>query len=173
MFSVTLPSVVGRARGAAPAATRAALAGTRVLLVDNDPQALAALARLLGGWGCEVVTAVDDASAAGGAARRATRRCGCSTTTSTTATPAPRWPRAWASASARARRVILSADTGEAVRRAVHEAGLPLLAKPMKPLALKSVLDRLLAAREVQSAAAAQPAEFSTPRRQSRGGRGH
>ena len=43
--------------------------------------------------------------------------------------------------------VILSADQGEAVRRAVHEAGLSLLLKPVKPLALKSVLDRLLAAR--------------------------
>ena len=46
--------------------------------------------------------------------------------------------------------VILSADPGETVRRAVHEAGLPLLIKPVKPLALKSVLDRLLAARSVQ-----------------------
>jgi CheY-like chemotaxis protein len=46
--------------------------------------------------------------------------------------------------------VILSADAGETVRRAVHEAGLPLLIKPLKPLALKSVLDRLLAARGVQ-----------------------
>jgi len=31
--------------------------------------------------------------------------------------------------------------------------------KPLKPLALKSVLDRLLAAREVQSAEAPQPAD--------------
>ncbi len=46
--------------------------------------------------------------------------------------------------------VILSADPGEGVRRAVHEAGLPLLLKPLKPLALKSVLDRVLAARRVR-----------------------
>ena len=45
--------------------------------------------------------------------------------------------------------VILSADAGADVRSAVHEAGLPLLMKPLKPLALKSVLDRLLAARTV------------------------
>ena len=43
--------------------------------------------------------------------------------------------------------MILSADQGEPVRRAVHEAGLSLLLKPLKPLALKSVMDRLLAAR--------------------------
>ena len=41
---------------------------------------------------------------------------------------------------------------GEAVRRAVQEAGLPLLFKPLKPLALKSVLDRLLAASRVRPA---------------------
>jgi len=45
--------------------------------------------------------------------------------------------------------VILSADAGADVRAAVQEAGLPLLMKPLKPLALKSVLDRLLAARAV------------------------
>ncbi|HUH91086.1 MAG TPA: hypothetical protein VLZ76_10590, partial [Lysobacter sp.] len=48
--------------------------------------------------------------------------------------------------------LILSADTGQAVRRAVMEAGHSLLAKPLKPLALKSVLDRLLAASEVRHA---------------------
>jgi hypothetical protein len=31
----------------------------------------------------------------------------------------------------------------------VHEAGLPLLMKPLKPLALKSVLDRALASRAI------------------------
>ena len=45
--------------------------------------------------------------------------------------------------------VILSADASADVRAAVQEAGLPLLMKPLKPLALKSVLDRLLAARAV------------------------
>ena len=38
-------------------------------------------------------------------------------------------------------------DLAEHVRRGVREADLSLLAKPVRPLALKSVLDRLLAAR--------------------------
>ncbi len=42
--------------------------------------------------------------------------------------------------------LILSADQTGAVRSAVQEAGLSLLAKPLRPLALKSMLDRLLAA---------------------------
>ena len=46
--------------------------------------------------------------------------------------------------------VILSADASEAVRRDVQAAGFTLLRKPLKPLALKSVLDRLLASRELQ-----------------------
>ena len=42
--------------------------------------------------------------------------------------------------------LILSADAGEDTRAAVQEAGLALLPKPVRPLALKSVLDRMLAA---------------------------
>ena len=51
--------------------------------------------------------------------------------------------------------LILSADQTGAVRVAAQEAGLPLLVKPLRPLALKSVLDRMLAAR------AARPVERS------------
>ncbi|MBN8225735.1 MAG: LLM class flavin-dependent oxidoreductase [Xanthomonadales bacterium] len=42
--------------------------------------------------------------------------------------------------------LILSADAGEATRAAAQEAELALLPKPVRPLALKSVLDRMLAA---------------------------
>jgi PAS domain S-box-containing protein len=158
IFSVALPSAVATRSEPTSIVPRRGLTGMRVLLVDNDPLALAALARILGGWGCEVVTACDDASArnalldddaalwlfdyhldagdTGAAlASRLAERFGAHPT------------------------VILSADTGEIVRRAVHEAGLPLLSKPLKPLALKSVLDRLLAARELQSADALQPVD--------------
>ena len=75
---------------------------------------------------------------------------GCSITTSTSDTGVALHERL-SRITAPGRRVILSADHTEAVRRAVHEAGLPLLMKPLKPLALKSVLDRMLAARVVQT----------------------
>ena len=45
--------------------------------------------------------------------------------------------------------LILSADQTGAVRVAAQDAGLPLLMKPLRPLALKSVLDRVLAARSI------------------------
>jgi|GEM_PF-5412134 len=48
--------------------------------------------------------------------------------------------------------VVISADHGEAVRAAVATAGVPLLMKPLKPLALKSLMARLLAARAAGAA---------------------
>ncbi|MFC3815647.1 PAS-domain containing protein [Lysobacter sp. GCM10012299] len=123
-------------------------AALRVLVVDNDPQAMSALAAVLQGWGFDVVTArngveaeaalqrgpaslwlfdyhLDDGDTGVALAERLELQFGARPT------------------------LILSADRGDVVRRAVEEAGLSLLAKPVKPLALKSVLDRALAAREV------------------------
>ena len=160
VFSVTLVSVAPARRAPAPMPARRGLAGTRVLLVDNDPQALAALARVLEGWGCDVATAVDDASA-----HAALRGEGAALWLfdyhldhgDTGAALAGRLGDRFGARPA----VILSADTSETVRRAVHEAGLPLLGKPLKPLALKSVLDRLLAAHAMQSADALRPADVT------------
>jgi CheY-like chemotaxis protein/anti-sigma regulatory factor (Ser/Thr protein kinase) len=121
----------------------------RVLLVDNDPLAMDALALVLQRWGFDVVTALD-----GVEAEAALHRA-----------PAALWlfdyhlddgdtgvllAQRLATQFGARPTLILSADRGEEVRRAVHEAGLSLLAKPVKPLALKSVLDRALAARELE-----------------------
>jgi PAS domain S-box-containing protein len=147
VFALTLPQ--------APTATissalsRSGLAGTRVLVVDNETPARNGLRQLLEGMGCLVQDAAD-----GVGADNAMRD-----------SPAELWlfdyhldagdtgvavyERLSASHGARPA-VILSADAGPQVRAAVHEAGLSLLMKPLKPLALKSVLDRLLAARAVR-----------------------
>lgn len=149
VFSLRVPYVASPAAAAAGPAARPpgrGYAGLRVLLLDNDPAALAALRELLAGWGCAVL-AVADGVAAVDALRDA---------------PADLWlldfhlddgdtgtalyGRLCAACGARPA-VILSADHGEQVRRAVADAGLPLLSKPVKPLALKSVIDRALAAR--------------------------
>ncbi|MCF7223123.1 hybrid sensor histidine kinase/response regulator [Marilutibacter chinensis] len=147
VFSVRVMRVAGPANaGGAVVADGAGRAGLEVLVVDNDPQALAALSKVLDGWGYRVCAAGDGETAA--------------------AMLRSRTPSLWLfdyhlddgdTGVALAERLgqrfgtrptlILSADGGGEVRRAVHEAGLPLIAKPIKPLALKSVLDRLLAAR--------------------------
>ena len=124
------------------------LAGLRVLLVDNEPQALDALASVLRGWGCEVRAVADGDEAHAALSRE----------------PADLWVFDYHldhgdDGVAVNQRLsvefpgvpclILSADQTGAVRSAAQEAGLPLLMKPLRPLALKSVLDRMLAAQGV------------------------
>jgi len=130
---------------AAGAGARRGLTGQRILLVDNDADALAALAQLLAGWGCEVATAADGDGAAAALAQH----------------PADLWLFDYhldrgdtgVALAARLRGrygpapcLILSADASQATHEAVQEAELSLLPKPVRPLALKSVLDRMLAA---------------------------
>ena len=129
-------------------ASQRGVVGLRVLIVDNEPQALDALASVLRAWGCEVVAVGDGEAAAAALA----------------ASPCALWIFDYHlddgddGVALHARLVerhgsvpclILSADQTGAVRIAAQEAGLPLLMKPLRPLALKSVLDRVLAARVV------------------------
>ena len=149
VFALTLPGCPLPTARTPSVSARGGLSGTRVLVVDNETPARLGLRQLLEGMGCLVQDAADGAGA--DAAMRDA--------------PAELWlfdyhlddgdtgvavhGRLSADHGARPA-VILSADAGPQVRAAVHEAGLPLLMKPLKPLALKSVLDRLLAARMVR-----------------------
>ncbi|WP_440976957.1 PAS-domain containing protein [Pseudoxanthomonas winnipegensis] len=142
------------ARLPAPRAARAAvrgqgalpLAGLRVLAVDNDEAALAALAALLQGWGCEVATAADEAQARAALAHASAALWLFDYHLDRGDTGVALHARLSEAFGARPC-VLLSADASGAVRDAARAADLPLLAKPLRPLALKSVLDRLLAAR--------------------------
>ncbi|MGN6225424.1 hybrid sensor histidine kinase/response regulator [Pseudoxanthomonas sp.] len=141
------------ARIAAPAiahpfigGSRSGLAGLRILAVDNDPIALDALRQTLAGWGCEVACAADGAGAEWQLARGPADAWLFDFHLDAGDTGVALWQRLSARFGARPC-LLLSADQTEAVRRAMREADLSLLAKPVRPLALKSVLDRLLAAR--------------------------
>ncbi|MGY0503943.1 hybrid sensor histidine kinase/response regulator [Luteimonas sp. e5] len=141
-------------RAAAVPATRrhaGQLAGLRMLLVDNDPAALEALASVLRGWGCAV------AACHGGADAEAALR----------EAPADLWLldyhlddgddgialyRRLCERFGTRPALLLSADQTGEVRLAAQDAGLPLLAKPLRPLALKSMLDRVLAAHRATQA---------------------
>ncbi|MDG2516235.1 hybrid sensor histidine kinase/response regulator [Lysobacter soli] len=146
VFSVRVP--LAPRPTAAPHATAHDGGPLRVLLVDNDPLAMDALAGVLQRWGYEVVCAVDGVEAEV-ALRTAPAALWLFDYHLDEGDTGVRLARRLADAFGARPTLILSADRGEEVRRAVHEAGLSLLAKPVKPLALKSMLDRALAAREV------------------------
>lgn len=147
VFSLMLAGIEPAPGESASTGSSAGLDGSRVLVVDNDPQSLAALRRTLESWHCRVDAVAHGIQAetliATGARhalwlfdyhlddgdtgvalwlRLVERFDGCPT-------------------------LILSADGSGEVRRVALEHGLGLLPKPVKALALKSMLRRLLAAR--------------------------
>ena len=146
-FSLRLPSAPPAPRAEGQTAARAGLAGIRILIVDNDPSALSSLRGLLEGWGCEVDAAAD------GAGAEALMQ----------AQPAALWlfdyhlddgdtgiavQQRLAQRFGARPTLILSADDSGEVRRSALEHGLSLLQKPVRPLALKSTLDRLRTMRQ-------------------------
>jgi PAS domain S-box-containing protein len=155
-FAIEVPCARAQARVPLPQAdARVRLPGTHVLILDNEPVALSALQHLLIGWGCRVSAARNHAEA------REVLACEAADVwlfdyhldeDDTGPAVCARLGEEFGARPA----VILSADHTPEVRRAVHEAGLPLLMKPLKPLALKSVLDRVLAARTVPVMSAAE-----------------
>jgi CheY-like chemotaxis protein/anti-sigma regulatory factor (Ser/Thr protein kinase) len=146
MFALRVPGAPGPQRvSVAPAPSR--LAGLRVLLLDNEAGTLDATRLLLERWGCRVATArdrrgaitaceamqpalwlldyhLDDGDTGVDVARLLESRFGARPT------------------------LVVSADAANEVRACVEEAGYGLLPKPLKPLALKSMLDRLVVAGE-------------------------
>ncbi|MBX3688719.1 NahK/ErcS family hybrid sensor histidine kinase/response regulator [Dokdonella sp.] len=141
---------VARAHAPAPAmptatAVEANMPRRRVLVVDNDAHAATAMRALLEGWNCEVLVAHDPASA-----QVACRRAQPDLLVldyhlddgvtgldlrAQLATPIAHVPC-----------IVVSADHGDDVRRAVAQAGVHLLHKPLRPLALKSLMARVLIA---------------------------
>ncbi|MDT8439055.1 MAG: PAS-domain containing protein [Wenzhouxiangellaceae bacterium] len=141
-FAVDVPR--GRPAAAGPARTDRHGRGGRVLLLDNDARMRASLGELLEGWGfqtraCASAGEALDAGAfepdllildyhlddgrTGLEALAELRAAGC-----------------------HAAALLISADHAAALRRAALAAGCELLHKPIRPLALRSMLRRLLGA---------------------------
>ncbi|MDM3885744.1 ATP-binding protein [Pseudomonas sp. BCRC 81390] len=120
------------------------LPGRRLLVVDNELSILESMGALLGQWGCEVVTATDQAGALLALEGRAPELIladfhldhgvvGCEVIRHLRehfghAIPA----------------VIITADRSDQCRRSLHKLGAPLLNKPVKPGKLRAVLSQLL-----------------------------
>jgi len=148
VFAVELP----RAQAVADAtgntqAERPALSPVpqRVLIVDNDPAVLAATRALLEGWGCAVAVASDIAGALAASADALPDLLVLDYHLDGGATGLDLRAALGARASATPC-IVVTADHAEDVRRAVLAGGCQLLHKPLKPLALKSLMARMLVA---------------------------
>ncbi|MFH1598895.1 MAG: PAS-domain containing protein [Pseudomonadota bacterium] len=117
---------------------------SRVLVVDNDPDVLRGMQALLGGWGCDVLAARDGDEAVARVAEAGVPDLllldfhldGGQTGLMLRERLAGLMPERPC--------VVITADHGPEVRDAIAAAGCQLLHKPLKPLALKSVMSRLL-----------------------------
>lgn len=127
---------------AAVPAPRPIASGHRVLVVDNEPAGRQALATLLGGWGVEVIAAGDGSSAERLLAERDADAWildyhldGGDTGLDLRARLRARFGERPA--------ILVSADHGPTLRQLAVEHEIHLLHKPIKPLALRSLLARL------------------------------
>ncbi|MGQ0801619.1 MAG: hybrid sensor histidine kinase/response regulator [Pseudomarimonas sp.] len=114
----------------------------RILVVDNDVSVLAAMQGLLSSWGCEVLTAASPPAAFALVATQTPSLLllDYHLDFDSTGIVLLKELRAKLGDIPAA---IITADHSEAIRREVEAAGAWLLHKPLKPLALKSLLARL------------------------------
>ncbi|MCP1727220.1 Na+/proline symporter/signal transduction histidine kinase/ActR/RegA family two-component response regulator [Natronospira proteinivora] len=152
LFGVRVPRVApGASSEREPARAGRDRLDCRALVVDNDSAMLASLSGLLSDWGCEVEEARDGEGAAA-VCRRALPDVLVldyhldRSETGLAVLEGLRKDFGELPA------ILISADHGASLRQAAARAGCELLHKPLKPLALRSLLRRLMSAR-AQSAA--------------------
>ena len=151
VFTVELPGAVPvpeeAAAPMAPLRNRAPLTGFTVLAIDNEPSILEGMVLLLSGWGCEVITGTDAASAL-----EAVRRAATTPDIALVdyhldgghgidAVNTLRWKLGKVPA------VLITADRSAKVRAAAEAADIGILNKPLKPAALRAMLSHYRMAR--------------------------
>ncbi|WLH10404.1 hybrid sensor histidine kinase/response regulator [Pseudomonas hefeiensis] len=120
------------------------LPGRRLLVIDNELSILQSMAALLGQWGCDVLTATDEAGAFAVLQGRAPELIladfhldhgvvGCEVVKHLREHFQQTIPA-----------VIITADRSDQCRRALRKLNAPLLNKPLKPGKLRAVLSQLL-----------------------------
>uniref|UniRef100_UPI00260549E0 hybrid sensor histidine kinase/response regulator n=1 Tax=Dokdonella sp. TaxID=2291710 RepID=UPI00260549E0 len=144
VFAIEVPRAAAQSAIAVAPMPNDDAAPRRVLVVDNDISVAAAMRLLLEGWHCEVLVAHDAASARDACARAQPDLLVLDYHLDDGATGLDLRAQLGASL-ARLPCIVVSADHGDEVRRAVARAGAHLLHKPLKPLALKSLMARLIA----------------------------
>jgi CheY-like chemotaxis protein len=144
VFSLALPRAQAKAVTVPPIQVESVDAqGKRVLVMDNDAAVLAGMRELLRGWQCEVVAARNEQEvlAALAEARPALMLFDFHLDDGDTGLALrERLPVSAHDIPC----VIITADHSEAVRNAVRDSGAWLLHKPLKPIALRALMTRLL-----------------------------
>lgn len=147
VFGLGVPCVPAPALSLQPvAAAEPATASARLLVVDNDAAVAEGMRELLGGWGYTVALAHDLASAQAALAEAAVDALLLDYHLDHGVTGLGLREQL-GPAAGRLPALLISADHDPAIRAEAEVAGLPLLYKPLKPLALKSLLSRWLAGR--------------------------
>jgi two-component system, sensor histidine kinase len=149
-FSVLIPLAMETAPRAetAPPPAGGLTAGARVLVVDDEVQICQAMAALLGGWACRVVTATSAAEAVKRLEREgaepdliiADYHLGGAATGLEAIDTVQAVLRRQVPA------LLITADDTARLHQAVAARGYPLLTKPVKPAQLRSLVIHLLAA---------------------------
>ena len=154
VFSVQVP-LAAAAPAVVPASVPAALpmGGLRVLCVDNETSILTGMTSLLTRWGCTVWTATGRDQCAGllaDGARPQLLLVDFHLDQGDTGPALVAWLRTRLGAPVPG--VVISADGRAETIAQVHAAGLDYLPKPLKPAALRALLNRHLARRELTQA---------------------
>lgn len=147
MFSVTVPQVFSRraetlgqpAPGISPPADPEGGAGGIALVLDNDASVRHAMRALLEGWGWRVLAAagIEEARGLLAAQRVDVLLLDYHLDLGQTGLDA------WRAFGLKVPAVIITADRDEAIRSRVEADGLLLLHKPLRPLALRSLLRKI------------------------------
>lgn len=151
VFAVRVPLAI--AQHAVPAvvmpdaASHLPVNGT-ILVVDNDLSVLRATEALLAAWGCRALCARDYAQAQLLCAQQRPGLLVLDYHLDGGDTGLAVWQRL-CEQFGKLPALVITADHSEALRSAVADAGLILLNKPLKPLALRSAIQRLLSAARV------------------------
>ncbi|MFY2765142.1 NahK/ErcS family hybrid sensor histidine kinase/response regulator [Arenimonas sp. MALMAid1274] len=145
VFSIQVPRAAPAPKAAAlPEIATPEPPRSRVLVVDNDADVLRGMQALLSGWQCEVLAARDGDEALRLVSQATPDLLLLDYHLDGGQTGLMLRERLAAAMPVRPC-VIITADHSAEVRDAVAAAGCTLLHKPLKPLALKSVMSRLLA----------------------------
>ncbi|TVS09888.1 MAG: response regulator [Wenzhouxiangella sp.] len=144
MFGVRVKTVPAGPGIAVAAEVEAPAPAASVLVVDNDPAMLGSLAGLLGGWGFEVATApgLDQAMGLADTSSFALLLIDYHLDRGETGLDLLQRLR---TAGCQAPVILISADHTADLKNAAAQAGCDLLHKPLRPLALRSLINRLVA----------------------------